>query len=162
MDACLSDREMKLVGLCWPLDERWLVNEILTDGTEILTSSEFRMAVNLLRACSLAGSCRTRSNSEAVLPSAPSYSIASISFTLTGDTTTLPGSWADRYWWQSKLHLVRNWILVRIGGVQLTLFPCSVLKTLFASLFLARQPPVGQGLLIHEVSRSHTTTHHSP
>jgi hypothetical protein len=29
------------------------------------------------------------------------------------------------------------------------------------SLFLARQPPVGQGLLIHEVSRSHTTTHHS-
>ena len=30
------------------------------------------------------------------------------------------------------------------------------------SLFvLVRQPPVGQGLLIHEVSRSHTTTHHS-
>jgi len=28
-------------------------------------------------------------------------------------------------------------------------------------LFLARQPPVGQGLLIYEVSRSHTTTHHS-
>ena len=27
--------------------------------------------------------------------------------------------------------------------------------------FLARQPPVGQGLLIHEVSRSHTTTHHN-
>jgi len=26
---------------------------------------------------------------------------------------------------------------------------------------LAQQPPVGQGLLIHEVSRSHTTTHHS-
>ena len=25
-------------------------------------------------------------------------------------------------------------------------------------LFLARQPPVGQGLLIYEVSRSHTTT----
>jgi len=23
------------------------------------------------------------------------------------------------------------------------------------------QPPVGQGLLIHEVSRPHTTTHHS-
>jgi len=22
-------------------------------------------------------------------------------------------------------------------------------------------PPLGQGLLIHEVSRSHTTTHHS-
>ena len=28
------------------------------------------------------------------------------------------------------------------------------------SLFLARQPAVGQGLLIHEVSRSHTTTNH--
>jgi len=33
-----------------------------------------------------------------------------------------------------------------------------------AFLFLAQQPPpppVGHGLLIHEVSRSHTTTHHS-
>jgi len=28
-------------------------------------------------------------------------------------------------------------------------------------LFLAQQPPVGQGRLIHEASRSHTTTHHS-
>ena len=28
-------------------------------------------------------------------------------------------------------------------------------------LFFARQPPVGQGLLIHEVSRSHSTSHHS-
>ena len=28
-------------------------------------------------------------------------------------------------------------------------------------MFLARQPTVGQGLLIHEVSRSHTTTHHT-
>jgi hypothetical protein len=26
---------------------------------------------------------------------------------------------------------------------------------------LAQQPPVGQGLLIHEVSGSHTTTHYS-
>jgi len=31
----------------------------------------------------------------------------------------------------------------------------------FVCLFLARQPPVGQDLLIHEASRSHTTTHHS-
>ena len=34
----------------------------------------------------------------------------------------------------------------------------------FACLFLVQQlppSPVGQGLLIHEVSRSHTTTHHS-
>jgi hypothetical protein len=28
-------------------------------------------------------------------------------------------------------------------------------------MFLTQQPPVSQGLLIHEVSRSHTTTHHS-
>ena len=27
--------------------------------------------------------------------------------------------------------------------------------------FLAQQPLAGQGLLIHEVYRSHTTTHHS-
>jgi hypothetical protein len=26
---------------------------------------------------------------------------------------------------------------------------------------LAQQPPVGHSLLIHEFSRSHTTTHHS-
>jgi len=26
---------------------------------------------------------------------------------------------------------------------------------------LAQQPPVGQGLLIHEFSRSHSTAHHS-
>jgi len=34
----------------------------------------------------------------------------------------------------------------------------------YISLFLfiwCNSPPVGQGLLIHEVSRSHTTTHHS-
>jgi len=31
---------------------------------------------------------------------------------------------------------------------------------LFVCLFLARQLPVGQGLLIHKVSRLHTTTHH--
>ena len=32
---------------------------------------------------------------------------------------------------------------------------------MFLLLFLAQQPPVGQGLLIHEFPRSHTTTHHS-
>jgi hypothetical protein len=31
----------------------------------------------------------------------------------------------------------------------------------FVCLFLARQPPLGQDLLIHEVSRSHTTTQHT-
>ena len=37
-------------------------------------------------------------------------------------------------------------------------------KTRSARLFVCfwrNSPPVGQGLLIHEVSRSHTTTHHS-
>jgi len=29
------------------------------------------------------------------------------------------------------------------------------------SFLLTQQPPAGQGLLTHEVSRSHTTTHHS-
>jgi hypothetical protein len=32
---------------------------------------------------------------------------------------------------------------------------------LFVCLFLTRQPPVGHGPLIHKISRSHTTTHHS-
>jgi len=32
---------------------------------------------------------------------------------------------------------------------------------MFFIFFLAQQPPVGQGFLIHEVSRSYTTTHHS-
>jgi len=31
----------------------------------------------------------------------------------------------------------------------------------FVCLYLARQPPVGQGHLIIEVFRSHTTTYHS-
>jgi hypothetical protein len=35
------------------------------------------------------------------------------------------------------------------------------LVDVFFVLFLAQQPPVGQVLLIHEVSRLHTTTHHS-
>jgi hypothetical protein len=37
---------------------------------------------------------------------------------------------------------------------------CNVPPISLVCLFLARQPTVGQGLLIHEVSRSHTT-HHS-
>jgi len=32
---------------------------------------------------------------------------------------------------------------------------------LFLNIILVQQPPVGQGLLIHEASRSHKTTHHS-
>jgi len=37
---------------------------------------------------------------------------------------------------------------------------CSTTRVLFC-LFLAQQPPLGHGLLIHMVSRSHTMTHHS-
>ena len=33
---------------------------------------------------------------------------------------------------------------------------------LFVCFFGTTAPPMGQGLLIHEVSRSYTTTHHSP
>jgi hypothetical protein len=42
----------------------------------------------------------------------------------------------------------------------LTLFAFRVMDWL-RSLFFLRQPPVEQDVLIHEVSRSHTTTHHS-
>jgi hypothetical protein len=31
----------------------------------------------------------------------------------------------------------------------------------FDFFYLAQQPPVGYGIHIHEVSRLHTTTHHS-
>jgi hypothetical protein len=34
-------------------------------------------------------------------------------------------------------------------------------NTTTVCVLLARQPPLSQGLLIHEVSRSHTTTYHS-
>jgi len=50
----------------------------------------------------------------------------------------------------------------RIETISHLLTPWFVLLLRFVCLFLARQPPVGQSLLIHEVSRSHTMTHHSP
>ena len=48
-------------------------------------------------------------------------------------------------------HLVRSTFIERL------IMKCSP----FFCFFSALQPPVGHGLLIHEVSRSHTTTHHS-
>ena len=45
----------------------------------------------------------------------------------------------------------------RAGTFPSTHFPIC----LSVCLFLARQPPMGQGRLIHEISRSHTTTHDS-
>ena len=41
------------------------------------------------------------------------------------------------------------------------IYICATLFLLFFFFYLAQQPPVGHGLLIHEVSRSHTTTHHN-
>ena len=49
-------------------------------------------------------------------------------------------------------------LLRTAGTIIVTLHPPCIVFVL--CLFLARQPPMGQGLLIHEVSRSHTT-HHS-
>jgi len=34
-------------------------------------------------------------------------------------------------------------------------------ESFYLPIYLARQPPLCQGLLIHDVSRSHTTTHHN-
>jgi len=44
----------------------------------------------------------------------------------------------------------------------IALISCKVSGSFLLLLFffLAQQPPVSQGLLIHEVSRSHTTTRH--
>jgi len=46
-------------------------------------------------------------------------------------------------------------------GYHVTLCCNFWITLLVLCLFLARELPVGQGLLIHEVSRSHTKTHHS-
>jgi hypothetical protein len=56
---------------------------------------------------------------------------------------------------------------IRLYGVDCVKFILSVniimssLNVRFFVCFWRNRPPVGQGLLIHEVSRSHTTTHHS-
>ena len=46
------------------------------------------------------------------------------------------------------------------GCLCLFVYQIMHIEVVFLS-FLAQQPPVGHGLLIHEVSRSHTTTQHS-
>jgi hypothetical protein len=71
---------------------------------------------------------------------------------------------------------IGNTTLFLVGKVTMTLpsalwpswiKPCKQLRSaqhaeiLSIYLFLAQQPSVSHGLLIHEVSRSHTTTHHS-
>ena len=49
-----------------------------------------------------------------------------------------------------------SYLMYRISTLELFLSFC-----LFVCKFLARQPPVGQCILIQEFSRSHTTTHRS-
>ena len=49
-------------------------------------------------------------------------------------------------------------------SIQLLFTDESLVRGLFLCLFVCfwrDSPPVGHDLLIHEVSRSHTTTHHS-
>jgi len=50
------------------------------------------------------------------------------------------------------------WVILVLG---LPTCPLNATFIFFVCLFLVRQPTVGQGLLIHEVSRSHTTMHQS-
>jgi len=45
--------------------------------------------------------------------------------------------------------------------IRATAFICSQPVNLSFLSFWRNSPPVGQGPLIHEVSRSHSTTHHS-
>jgi len=51
--------------------------------------------------------------------------------------------------------LVRTEKLKTIINIPIIIFGIKIF------FYLAQQPPLGQGLLIHEVSRSHSTTHHS-
>ena len=67
----------------------------------------------------------------------------------------------------SRQHLVQRQseTLTALNTNVTFLIPC-IMSLMFVCLFLAPEPPpphtpVGQGLLIHEVCRSHTTTHHS-
>jgi hypothetical protein len=58
------------------------------------------------------------------------------------------------YWWLTtgnKISEVLKWLKIAYHLFWVKFFVC----------FWRDSPPVGQGLLIHEVSRSHSTTHHS-
>jgi hypothetical protein len=57
--------------------------------------------------------------------------------------------------------------ILHVSGIRVTVFVNTervenkkcLFVCLFVCLFLTQKPPVGHGLLIHDVSRSHTTTH---
>ena len=68
--------------------------------------------------------------------------------------------WEDVQWNRQVQKTLRWWILVSVKDSEF-LDQLNPSHIFFFVLFLARQPPVGHDLLIHEVSRSHTTTHHS-
>jgi len=64
----------------------------------------------------------------------------------------------------SKLHFRQFWFRLHVIKVCIEEIFRMLDLLIFICLFLEQQsppPPVGHGLLIHEVSRSHTTTHHS-
>jgi hypothetical protein len=55
----------------------------------------------------------------------------------------------------------RSALAMSVPGLQTIVNPGYHVTGLFVCLFLELRPPVGQGTLMHEVSRSHTMTHHS-
>ena len=61
----------------------------------------------------------------------------------------------------SRFHLTGNHFFCTLIPRLLSSFPSSFLILTCFVCFWRDSPPVGQGLLIHEVSRSHRTTHHS-
>jgi hypothetical protein len=49
---------------------------------------------------------------------------------------------------------------IALSSCQMFVFP-EIIEAGLVCLFMARKPPVGQGFLIHDISRSHTTMHHN-
>jgi len=66
--------------------------------------------------------------------------------------------WVGMLWTEPSLDLTGNQTKQKKGLFQKVSYTTNMYTK---SLFLAQQPPVGQDLLIHEVSRSHTMIHHS-
>jgi len=54
-----------------------------------------------------------------------------------------------------------TWKRLECSVVRHKVTPILSFNASYSCLFLARQPPVGQGLLIHEDFRAHTTTYHN-
>ena len=67
----------------------------------------------------------------------------------------LPGSYTASFAPFEWVRLIRT---VRVKLVEIWIY---IYIYIYIYFDLAPQPPAGQGLLIHKVSRSHQTTHHS-